>query len=80
MVKKILLPITSDALLAKGINKIGKLIFSNLISPNSSRLFIWSKKLVPAIIGQQGFFEELLFVIKVKLLSFFFFQNFIILI
>ena len=52
------MPIISEALLTKGMNKIGKPKLSNLISSSSSRLFTWSKKFIPAIIGQYGIFDE----------------------
>ena len=52
MFKKIRLPIISVDLLKKGKNNKGYDIFSKLISSNFSKSVIWSKKFIPAMIGQ----------------------------
>ena len=75
--KNNLLPIISDARLTNGKKSKGYPMFSNLISFRFSKDFIWSKKLVPAIIGQNCDLTALLFkLIKFKFsnwYSFFFF-------
>ena len=65
MCKKIFLPDNSDALLKNGKNNNGYATLLIWISFNSSNIVIWSRKLVPKIIGQYGILlDSFNFVIK----------------
>ena len=60
----IFLPIISELLLKKGKRRRGKEILLNVIFLNFSRVFIWSRKFIPNIIGQYGNLSDILFQTK----------------